>query len=180
MGPQTLGLPVGCRCSVRLRKKMCLAAGTCGHVDEGERRVAAPCTGGGEEGWVKALRRQFRRFGQEVINAAVLSTLTDARCGGDGSHGCGRNIDVHGDHRAACPCTGALARRAHVVEHAWVRVSREAVSAEGRVIPQQWLVHTNAEGVRADDRLRLDFVIHGATPSGQVLCCDATLVSPSK
>ena len=45
-------------------------------------------------------------------------------------------------------------------------------------MPQQWLVHTTAPGVHADDRRRLDVVIHGATTNGTALCCDATLVSP--
>ncbi|OLQ01876.1 hypothetical protein AK812_SmicGene15349 [Symbiodinium microadriaticum] len=50
--------------------------------------------------------------------------------------------------------------------------------AEGQVVPQQWLVHTTAPGVHADDRRRLDVVIHGATTNGTALCCDATLVLP--
>ena len=79
-----------------------------------------------------------------------------------------KSTDV-GDHALACPRTGLLARRAKVVERAWVRVAREAVGAEGQVVPQQW---------RAEDRRRLDLVIYGATPNGSVLCCDATLVSP--
>ena len=83
-----------------------------------------------------ALRRRLR----------LPRALTDARSGGHGSHGCDRNIDVHGDHRAACPRTGALARRAHVVEHAWVRVSREAVGAEGRVIPPNGWCTPTREG----------------------------------
>lgn len=103
---------------------------------------------------------------------------TEARCGGHGLPGCGRALDPLGDHGASCPRSGALARRAHVLEHAWVRVAREAVGPEGRVVPQQWLCHTNAPGVRSDDRRRLDMVIHGATALGEALCCDATLVSP--
>ena len=51
-------------------------------------------------------------------------------------------------------------------------------SREGRVVPQQWLVHTTAPGIPADDRHRLDFVLYGATMRGEVLCCDVTLVSP--
>ena len=48
----------------------------------------------------------------------------------------------------------------------------------GQVVPQQWLVHTTAPGVHADDRRRLDVVIYGVTANGTALCCDATLVSP--
>ena len=59
-----------------------------------------------------------------------------------------------------------------------MRVAREAVGPEGQVVPQQWLVHTTAPGVPADDRRRLDLIVYGATPLGLALCCDATLVSP--
>ena len=115
-----------------------------------------------------ALRRRLR----------LPLAITSARCGGVDWPGCGRPLDPLGDHAAACPRSGALARRAHVLEHAWVRVAREAVGPEGRVVPQQWLAHTNAAGVSHTDRRRLDLVIHGASPSGQAFCCDATLVSP--
>ena len=33
-------------------------------------------------------------------------------------------------------------------------------------------------GVPADDRRRLDLIVHSATPLGLALCCDATLVAP--
>ena len=78
----------------------------------------------------------------------------------------------------ACPRTGLLARRAKILERAWVRVAREAVGADGQVVPQQWLAHTTAPNVDPADRRRLDLVIYGATPLGGALCCDATLVSP--
>eukprot|EP00439_Symbiodinium_sp_Y106_P036977 s2904_g4.t1 len=48
-------------------------------------------------------------------------------------------VDRLGDDVLACPRTGLLARRAKLVERAWVRVAREAVGAEGQVVPQQWL-----------------------------------------
>lgn len=115
-----------------------------------------------------ALRRRLR----------LPLPLAHARCGAGGFPGCGRALDPLGDHGASCARSGALARRAHVLEHAWVRVAREAVGPEGRVVPQQWLSRTNAPGVPSDDRRRLDLVIHGATPLGEALCCDATLVSP--
>ncbi|OLP74749.1 hypothetical protein AK812_SmicGene45628 [Symbiodinium microadriaticum] len=98
------------------------------------------------------------------------------RCGP--SPGCGGLVDVFGDHALACPRTGLLARRAKIVERAWVRVAREAVGADGQVVPQQWLCATTAPGVAPDDRRRLDLVICGASPMGGALCCDATLVSP--
>ena len=76
--------------------------------------------------------------------------------------GCGRPLDPLG-HAIACPRTGLLARRAKIVEHAWVRVAREAIGPEGQVVPQQWLTHTTAPGVASDDRRRLDMVIYGIT-----------------
>ena len=99
------------------------------------------------------------------------------RCGAHG-HGCGAAVDAFGDHHAACPRTGLLARRAKPLEHAWVRIAREAVGPEGQVVPQQWLARTSAPGVDSADRRRLDFVVYGATPLGEALCCDVTLVSP--
>ena len=56
-------------------------------------------------------------------------------------------VDQFGDHRAACARSGLLAKRAPTLERAWVRVAREAVAAEGRVVPQQWLAQTTAPGV---------------------------------
>ena len=94
------------------------------------------------------------------------------------THGCGGAVDRYGDHALACPRTGLLARRAKIVEHAWVRPAREALGADGQVIPQQWLAHPTAPNVGAADRRRLDLVVYGATPHGGALCCDATLVSP--
>ena len=102
--------------------------------------------------------------------------LCHGKCGPAPS--CGAQVDRLGDHALACPRTGLLARRAKVVERVWARAAREAVGAEGQVVPQQWLVHTTAPGVRTEDRRRLDVVIYGATPNGSALCCDATLVSP--
>jgi len=89
------------------------------------------------------------------------------RCGP--SPGCGGLVNVF----------GLLARRAKIVERALVRVAREAVGADGQVVPQQWLSNTTAPGVAPDDRRCLDLVIcYGASPMGGALCCDATLVSP--
>ena len=47
-----------------------------------------------------------------------------------------------------------------------------------RVVPQQWLARTSAPHVDPADRRRLDFVVYGATPLGEALCCDVTLVAP--
>ena len=46
--------------------------------------------------------------------------------GPDSGHGCGAAVDAFGDHY-----------RSVRAEQAWVRVAREAVGPEGRVVPQQ-------------------------------------------
>ena len=102
--------------------------------------------------------------------------LSSRRCGP--SPGCGAQVDAFGDHALACPRTGLLARRAKILERAWVRVAREPLGADGQVVPQQWLAHTTAPNVDPADRRRLDLVIYGATPLRGALCCGATLVSP--
>ena len=59
-----------------------------------------------------------------------------------------------------------------------MRVAREAVGPEGRVVPQQGPAYTTAPQVADGDRRRLDFVVYGATARGEAPCCEATLVSP--
>ena len=44
-------------------------------------------------------------------------------------------MDAHGDHSLACTRTGLVARRAKIVERAWVRVVGEAVGPDGRWSP---------------------------------------------
>ena len=58
-----------------------------------------------------ALRRRLR----------LPLPLAAARCGGGGEAGCGARVDELGDHRAACARSGLLARRAPLLERAWVR-----------------------------------------------------------
>ena len=41
----------------------------------------------------------------------------------------------------------------------------------------QWLANTTIRGVAADDRKRHDFVVYGATPTREALCCNARRVS---
>ena len=77
---------------------------------------------------------------QVALRQRLRLPLCSDRCGPD--PGCGGRVDALGDHALACPRTGLLARRAKVLERAWVRVAREAVGPEGQVVPQQWLAHT--------------------------------------
>ena len=79
-------------------------------------------------------------------------------------------MDPLGDHALACSRTGLLARRAKVVERAWVRVAR--------VVPQPWLAHTTATGVPTEDRRRLDLVVYGATANGGAVLRRNTGVPP--
>ena len=80
----------------------------------------------------------------------------------------GTRVDVAGETRPTVLLLILMARsnRVCVAIQAGVsyrvRVAREAVGAEGRVVPQQWLLHTTAPGIPADDRRRLDFVLYGA------------------
>ena len=71
--------------------------------------------------------------------------------------------------RARLPSRGqlVLARRPPILERTSVREAREAVAAEGRVVPQPWLGRTTAPGVATDDWVG----------RGEALCCDVTLVS---
>ena len=115
-----------------------------------------------------ALRRRLR----------LPLPLASRHCGGERRYGCGAPLDPFGDHATACHRTGLLARRAKLVELAWLRVAREAVGAEGRVIAQPLLGDTNIPGVSCSDQRRLDIVIYGADPHGVALCGDATLVAP--
>ena len=82
-------------------------------------------------------------------------------------------LPIASDHTLACPRTGLLARRAKVVELAWIRVAREAVGPEGHIVPQPWLAHTTAPRVEPTDRRRLDLLIYGATLSGIAFAVDA-------
>ena len=97
------------------------------------------------------------------------------RCGGTGTPGCGLVADARGDHLAACPRTGLLARRANPVERAWTQIAREG---GGRVVHKQLLRDTSVPVASPRDRRQLDMVAYGVTRNGTALCCDATVVSP--
>eukprot|EP00439_Symbiodinium_sp_Y106_P019261 s9450_g2.t1 len=145
-----------------------------GFVAGRDRQLACP-------NWRMAPRHPSRRWQHTRAPASTLApppSLGSCSVWWRWRTGCGARVDALGDHRAACARSGLLARRAPILERAWVRVAREAVGAESRVVPQHWLVHTTAPGIPADDRRRLDFVLYGATRRGEALCCDVTLVSP--
>ena len=78
-------------------------------------------------------------------------------------------------HHAACPRTGLLARRAKPLEHAWLRIAREAVGPEGQVVPQ--VACTSARDVDPADRHRLDLVVYETTPLGEAMCCGVARVA---
>ena len=84
------------------------------------------------------------------------------RCG---PPGCGGEVDAFGDHALACTRTGLIARRAKIVERAWVRVTRDRM---GKWSPDSgW--RTQQHLTRSDDRRRLDLVVYGATCLGGAL-----------
>ena len=112
-----------------------------------------------------ALRRRLR----------IPLPLVQGTCGQHSGHGCRTRIDPLGDHLAACPRTGLLARRANPIERGWTRVLREAGA---RVAPKQLLRDTNVPLANPDDQRQLDLVAYGLAPDGVALCCDATMVSP--
>ena len=111
-----------------------------------------------------ALRRRLR----------LPLLVADRRCGTTGP-GCGLALDARGDHRASCPRTGLLARRAGPVERAWFRVAQES---RARVVHKQLLRDTNVAPLPVGDRRQLDMVVCGISHRGVALCCDATVVSP--
>ena len=111
-----------------------------------------------------ALRRRLR----------LPLPLGPGECG-QSRHGCGRRLDAWSDHALACTRTGLLARRAKLVDRAWMVVCREAVGAEGHVVPQQW----QACRRRTADDSTWSYMgrPRRALPCAS-LCCHATLVSP--
>ncbi len=115
--------------------------------------------------FLAALRRRLR----------LPLPLLPHTCGATGHPGCRARLDTLGDHLAACPRTGLLARRAKPLERAWARAAREA---GGRVVPQQLLRDTNAVVHNPLGRRQLDLVVYGISPNGVPLCCDSTMVSP--
>ena len=130
-----------------------------------------------ERGWLRSAARPHANnsFAAAAAAACLCLQVAPHRCGAHG-HGCGAAVDAYGDHHAACPSNRIrlLARQAKPLEHAWVRIAREAVGPEGQVVPQQWLACTSARDVDPADRRRLDLVVYGATPLGEALCCVAT------
>ena len=94
---------------------------------------------------------------QEVMQIALRRRLRlqlplGPGCCGQEGHGCRRRLDPWGDHALARTRTGLLARRAKLVQRTWLAVCREAVGAEGHVVPQQRLAHTSVPGVPSTDR----------------------------
>ena len=89
--------------------------------------------------------------------------------------GCEAILDDLGDHRAACPVSGRLRRRAKPMELAWSAIFAEA----GAVVADQVLLRdTNIEGIASGDRRQIDFVAWGVRGFSRPICGDATIVSP--
>ena len=87
-----------------------------------------------------------------------------------------RNLDALGDHRAACPISGFLRRRAIPLEVAAARVCREAGA---RVSQNVFLRDMNVPGIDPADGRQIEVVANGLPTYGGVqLAIDTTLVSP--
>ena len=88
---------------------------------------------------------------------------------------CGGELDILGDHRAACATAGVLVRRAVPVERTVAQICREA---GGRVATDVFLRDLNL-GLPITDARRLEVVANGL-PSfhGAQVAVDVTLVSP--
>jgi len=112
-----------------------------------------------------ALRRRLR----------LPLPLAHRTCGQITGHGCRNQLDALGDHLAACPRTGLLARRANPLERTWTRVAREGGA---RVAHKQLLRDTNVPLADPQDLRQLDMVAYGISRDGVPLCCDASMVSP--
>ena len=171
--------------AARARTNTLLTAQVLPRLQPPERALLRSQSGPGAATWLTALPTEAgTTFPSHLLQVALRRRLRlplpprSRWCGHGGLPGCRQQVDPLGDHAAACPRTGLLQRRARPLEHAWTRVAREAVGAEGQVVPQQWLVNTTVRGVGPEDRRRLDLVVHGASATGTALCCDATLVSP--
>ena len=120
-----------------------------------------------------------RRTRASRLRFALL--LTHRHCGGDGFPGCGAVLDVLGDHSTACSRSGLLARRAPLLEQAWVRVARGLGPRAGLSPSSGWPTLLRQASVRR--MRRFDLAPYGATRlgkkrKGKALCCDATLVAP--
>ena len=87
---------------------------------------------------------------------------------------CGRELDILGDHRAACATAGVLVRRAVPVERTVAQICREA---GGRVATDVFLRDLNL-GLPITDARRLEVVANGL-PSfhGAQVAVDVTLAS---
>ena len=114
---------------------------------------------------------RFRALLQRRLRLPL--SVTARACNGAS---CRRELDVYGDHRAACSVAGRLVRRAGPVERIWARVCREGGA---RVQPNMFLRDMNLEGISADDGRRLEVVANGLPLyHGRQLAIDATIVSP--
>ena len=89
---------------------------------------------------------------------------------------CGRDLDEHGNHRAACSTCGVLRKRGKPLEKAAVRVCREAGA---RVAENVMLRDMNLSGISSRDARQIEVVANGLPLwGGAQLAVDTTLVSP--
>ena len=99
--------------------------------------------------------------------------LSERHCEG---RACRKELDIYGDHRAACMRSGRVLRRAKPLERTWARVFREA---GGRVRENVFLRDMGVPGIGPADGRRIEVLATGLPlERGVPLAIDATMVSP--
>ena len=92
--------------------------------------------------------------------------------------GCGREVDLHGHHRAACGRTGRVHARHTSQVAAWRQVFVEAGGFIPRRNVERLLRNTHVPTPSGDNR-RFDLVVPGLSIArGLPLSCDVTCVAP--
>ena len=89
---------------------------------------------------------------------------------------CRRAFDPPGDHRAACPRSGALRSRCTPLEREAARVCSEAGA---RVTTHTLISNFTIPTIQRIDNRRIEVIAHGLSPrGGSQLAIDTTIVSP--
>ena len=158
-----------------------------GTVSRGARRSPLPararlrsCAGPFAGSWLSAVPASpaLRMSNPEMLCAVRRRLGMRVDPLGERCEGCGRQVDAHGHHRAACTRTARTCARHRTIVAAWRQVFQEA----GGQVPdrnvERMLRDTHVPVPPADAR-RLDLVVPGlSVHRGLPLFCDATCVTP--
>jgi len=140
----------------------------CAHLRSHSGRHAGAALGGAPTAPEFEIRPlEFRTLLLERLRLPL--PVSEATC-----EGCGRVLDERGFHRAACPHSGRVKRRATPVERALARVCREA----GAVVRFNAFLKDMNLGVAAADQRRIEVLAQGLPcRAGAQLAVDVTLRS---